>query len=114
VVLPIIGLLAWLLLAASFVRVPSGSLGLVMIKGKATDKALPPGGHFVPALRRQMIEEYPSVELAYRAGAAGGKLRQRHHRQELAEQLETAIARVPGREDPRGLAPGQYHCRVRD
>jgi hypothetical protein len=48
VVLPIIGLLAWLLLAASFVRVPSGSLGLVMIKGKATDKALPPGGHFVP------------------------------------------------------------------
>jgi uncharacterized membrane protein len=26
------------------------------------------------------------------AGAAGGKLRQRHHRKELAEQLETAIA----------------------
>jgi hypothetical protein len=66
--LPIIGLLAWLILAASFVRVPSGSLGLVMIKGQATDKTLPPGGHFVPALRRHMIEEYPSVELAYRAG----------------------------------------------
>jgi regulator of protease activity HflC (stomatin/prohibitin superfamily) len=67
-VLPIIGLLAWLFLAASFVRVPSGSLGLVMIKGQATDKALLPGAHFVPALRRHMIEEYPSVELAYRAG----------------------------------------------
>ena len=66
--IPIIGLLVWLFLAASFVRVPSGSLGLVMIKGQATDKALPPGGHFVPALRRYMIEEYPSVELAYRAG----------------------------------------------
>jgi hypothetical protein len=26
------------------------------------------------------------------AGAAGGKLRERHHRKELAEQLETAIA----------------------
>jgi hypothetical protein len=67
-VIPIIGLLAWVFLAASFVRVPSGSLGLVMIKGQATDKALPPGAHFVPALRRHMIEEYPSVELAYRAG----------------------------------------------
>lgn len=69
-VLPIIGLLIWLLLAASFVRVPSGSLGLVMVKGKATDTTLPPGPHFVPALRRHMIEEYPSVELAYRAGGA--------------------------------------------
>ena len=69
-VLPIIGLLVWLLLAASFVRVPSGSLGLVMVKGKATDTTLPPGPHFVPALRRHMIEEYPSVELAYRAGGA--------------------------------------------
>ena len=69
-VLPIIGLLVWLLLAASFVRVPSGSLGLVMVRGKATDTALPPGPHFVPALRRHMIEEYPSVELAYRAGGA--------------------------------------------
>jgi regulator of protease activity HflC (stomatin/prohibitin superfamily) len=67
-VLPIIGLLGWLFLAASFVRVPSGSQGLVMIKGQATDKTLPPGAHFVPALRRHMIEEYPSVELAYRAG----------------------------------------------
>jgi len=67
-VLPMIGLLIWVFLAASFVRVPSGSLGLVMIKGQATDQALPPGPHFVPALRRHMIEEYPSVELAYRAG----------------------------------------------
>ena len=67
-VLPIIGLLIWLLLAASFVRVPSGSLGLLMVKGKATDTTLLPGPHIVPALRRHMIEEYPSVELAYRAG----------------------------------------------
>ncbi len=67
-VLPLIFLLGWALLRSSFVRVPSGNLGLVMIKGRATDKALPPGPHFVPALRRHMIEEYPSVELAYRAG----------------------------------------------
>jgi hypothetical protein len=41
-----------------------------MIKGKATDTALLPGRHFLPALRRRMIEEYPSVELAYRAGGS--------------------------------------------
>jgi hypothetical protein len=67
-VLPIIGLLVWLLLPASFVRVPWGGLGLVMIKGKATTRHRPPGGRFVPAPRRNMIEEYPSLELAYRSG----------------------------------------------
>jgi regulator of protease activity HflC (stomatin/prohibitin superfamily) len=69
-VVPIIWLLVWRFLATSFVRVPSGSLGLLMIKGKATDTALLPGRHFLPALRRRMIEEYPSVELAYRAGGS--------------------------------------------
>ena len=44
-----------------------GSLGLVMSRGKATDRSLLPGGHFVFAFRRVIIEEYPSVELAYRA-----------------------------------------------
>jgi regulator of protease activity HflC (stomatin/prohibitin superfamily) len=72
VVLPIVGWLVWLLLAASFGRVPSGSLGLLMVKGRATDTALLPGGHFVAALRRHMIEEYPSVEPAYRAGGPDG------------------------------------------
>jgi len=67
-VLPLIFLLGWALLRSSFVRVPSGNLGLVMIKGRATDKALPPGPHFVPALRRHMIEEYPSVEQVFRTG----------------------------------------------
>ena len=53
------------------------------------------------------------------AGAAGGKLRQRHHRKELAEQLETAIA--PGHSglvalvfDPRAVkirqAPGRANA----
>ena len=58
----------WLVVAASLVRVPSGSLGLLMVKGRATDTALLPGPHFVPALRRKMVEIYPSVELTYRAG----------------------------------------------
>jgi regulator of protease activity HflC (stomatin/prohibitin superfamily) len=70
-ILPAIGLLVWVILAASLIRVPSGSLGLVMARGKATDRSLLPGGHFVFALRRVIIEEYPSVELAYRADGQG-------------------------------------------
>jgi hypothetical protein len=62
-----LGLLAWVVLANSLVRVPSGSLGLLMAKGQATDQTLLPGPHFVFAVRRRMVEEYPSVELAYRA-----------------------------------------------
>jgi regulator of protease activity HflC (stomatin/prohibitin superfamily) len=62
-----LGLLAWAVLANSLVRVPSGSLGLLMTKGRATEQTLLPGPHFVFALRRRMVEEYPSVELAYRA-----------------------------------------------
>jgi hypothetical protein len=70
-VLPAIGLLVWVILAASLIRVPSGSLGLVMSRGKATDRTLLPGGHFVFALRRVIVEEYPSVQLAYRADGLG-------------------------------------------
>jgi hypothetical protein len=39
-----------------------------MAKGRATDTALAPGAHFLPAIRRRMVEEYPSTELSYRAG----------------------------------------------
>jgi regulator of protease activity HflC (stomatin/prohibitin superfamily) len=67
-IIPIIGLLVFVIVVASLVRVPSGSLGLVMTKGKATDTALLPGAHFVLAFRRRMVEEYPSTELSYRAG----------------------------------------------
>lgn len=69
VAIPMIALLAWMVITASLVRVPSGSLGLLLAKGRATDTALPPGLHFVPALRRKSVEIYPSVELTYRAGA---------------------------------------------
>jgi hypothetical protein len=70
-ILPAIGLLAWVIIVASLVRVPSGSLGLVMSRGRATDRTLLPGTHFVFALRRVIVEEYPSVELAYRADGLG-------------------------------------------
>ena len=54
---PIIGILIWVIIAASVVRVPSGSLGLLMVKGKATDTTLPPGYHFIFAFRRRIVEE---------------------------------------------------------
>lgn len=65
---PIIGVLVWIILAAGFTKVPAGSLGLVVKNGKATDRTLAPGRHWVPLVRRFMIVEYPSVEMAYRAG----------------------------------------------
>jgi regulator of protease activity HflC (stomatin/prohibitin superfamily) len=71
-----LGLLAWAVLANSFVRVPSGSFGLLMIKGRATEQTLLPGPHFVFALRRRMVEEYPSVELAYRADGSSDTVHQ--------------------------------------
>jgi hypothetical protein len=70
IVLPMLGLLAWVILSASFVRIGAGRLGLLLVHGRATNTALPPGPHFVFALRRRMVVEYPSVELTYRAGAA--------------------------------------------
>jgi regulator of protease activity HflC (stomatin/prohibitin superfamily) len=67
VAVPVLAVLAWLVIGESLVRVPSGSLGLLLVKGRATETALVPGPHFVPALRRSMMELYPSVELSYHA-----------------------------------------------
>jgi regulator of protease activity HflC (stomatin/prohibitin superfamily) len=65
--LVVIALVA-ILLDDSVVRVPTGELGLVLINGKPTGRALAPGRHLVPAFRRRLVEVYPSRELAYRAG----------------------------------------------
>ena len=68
---PALALLAWLVISASLVRVPPGAMGLVLVHGHPSDTVLPPGLHVVPALRRRMLELYPAVELAYRAGVPG-------------------------------------------
>jgi hypothetical protein len=65
--LPLIGFLVWLLFDESYVRIEPGRLGLLMVKGRATDKVLLPGPHWVPSLRRMSVVEYPSLELSYRA-----------------------------------------------
>ena len=62
IAIPILGVIAWVVLDDSFVRIEPGQLGLLLVKGRATDIALQPGPHWVPALRRRTIETYPSVE----------------------------------------------------
>src|SRR5207344_1402597 len=66
IVVPIVGALIYFLADDALIRVDPGKLGLLVIKGRATDKTLQPGPHFVPAFRRMTVEEYPSLELSYR------------------------------------------------
>jgi hypothetical protein len=61
---------AWVVFDDSFVQIEPGHLGLLLIRGKATDRAFDPGPHWVPALRRRMVQVYPSLELSFCAGSA--------------------------------------------
>ena len=68
IVVPVVGALIYFLADDALIRVDPGKLGLLVIKGRATDKTLQPGPHFVPAFRRMTVVEYPSLELSFRAG----------------------------------------------
>jgi regulator of protease activity HflC (stomatin/prohibitin superfamily) len=70
IAVPILGILIWVILDDSLVRVAPGRLGLLLVRGAPTDDTLEPGVHWVPRLRRRMVVEYPALELAYRAGDA--------------------------------------------
>ncbi|HEY5783497.1 MAG TPA: SPFH domain-containing protein [Microlunatus sp.] len=70
--IPALALVVWVVLSASFIRVPAGRNALLLVRGKPTDITLPPGLHFVFALRRRMVVTYPSVELSFRAGGEPG------------------------------------------
>jgi regulator of protease activity HflC (stomatin/prohibitin superfamily) len=72
VLVPLLGMLLWVVLDESIVRIEPGRLGLLLVRGRPTDTALEPGVHFVPALRRRMVQAYPSLELSYRAGDGDG------------------------------------------
>ena len=71
VALPVVGFFVWLVVRESFVRVEPGQLGLVLIRGRATDRTLLPGTHWVPSIRRMLVQDYPSLELSYRAENPG-------------------------------------------
>jgi hypothetical protein len=68
VAIPLIALVVWVVFDDSFVQIAPGQLGLLLVRGRATDRALEPGPHWVPALRRRMVQVYPSLELSFRAG----------------------------------------------
>ena len=70
IAVPILGILVWVILDDSVVRVPPGRLGLLLVRGAPTDTTLDPVVHWVPRLRRRMVVEYPALELSYRAGDA--------------------------------------------
>jgi regulator of protease activity HflC (stomatin/prohibitin superfamily) len=70
VAIPLLVVVGWVVFEDSFVRIEPGHLGLLLIHGRATDRSLDPGPHWVPALRRRMVQTYPSLELTFRAGDA--------------------------------------------
>ena len=69
--IPLVGVIAWVALDESLVRIEPGQLGLLLVRGKATDTVLEPGPHWVPALRRRLAQAYPSLELSFTAGVDG-------------------------------------------
>jgi regulator of protease activity HflC (stomatin/prohibitin superfamily) len=71
IAVPLLGVVAWVLFDDSRVRIEPGQLGLLLVHGRATDRVLEPGPHWVPALRRRMAQIYPSLELTFRAGDPG-------------------------------------------
>jgi regulator of protease activity HflC (stomatin/prohibitin superfamily) len=70
IAIPLLAVVAWVVFDDSFVQIEPGQLGLLLVRGKATDRALEPGPHWVPALRRRMVQAYPSVELSWRTSLA--------------------------------------------
>lgn len=62
---PLLAFAVWQLLQEGLVRIDSGSVGLLIVRGKASDRILTPGSHFVFPFRHQMIQGYPIRELTY-------------------------------------------------
>jgi regulator of protease activity HflC (stomatin/prohibitin superfamily) len=72
ILVPVIGFVAWLLLVDASVRIEPGTVGLLLRRGKATNRALAPGRHFVVPFQKLMVQTYPSRELSYVAGGSSG------------------------------------------
>jgi regulator of protease activity HflC (stomatin/prohibitin superfamily) len=67
IVVPLLVILALIANTDAIIKIPPGSIGLLLVHGRATDKVVLPGIHWVPRLRRRMVAEYPSRELSYRS-----------------------------------------------
>lgn len=67
-VIAAVGVLAYVVVTSSIVRIPAGQLGLVLVRGRPTGRTLEPGVNFVFTIFRRIVVLYPSIELTYRAG----------------------------------------------
>jgi hypothetical protein len=67
IVVPILATFVWSMFRQSVVTIPAGRLGLLVIRGRPTDKVLLPGPHWVPALRKRQAVQYPALEMSFRA-----------------------------------------------
>jgi hypothetical protein len=70
VILPLLGFLGWTVWQESTVRIGQRQVGLVIVRGKPTERSLPAGKHFVSPLSQE-VEVYPAHELTYMAVPAG-------------------------------------------
>lgn len=73
VVVPILVTFVWSMLRQSFVTIPAGQIGLLVVKGRPTDKVLLPGPHWVPALRKRQAVQYPALEMSLRCTEVPGQ-----------------------------------------
>jgi regulator of protease activity HflC (stomatin/prohibitin superfamily) len=71
ILVPLVAFAVWQFLQEALVRVPSGEVGLLVVRGKATDRVLEPGAHLVWPFRQQMIQGYPLRDLTYLTTASG-------------------------------------------
>ena len=76
---PLLAFAVWQLLQEGLVRIDSGSVGLLIVRGKASDRILTPGSHFVWPFRHQMIQGYPLREMTYLTADDSGVGRSRLH-----------------------------------
>lgn len=65
-VVPALGFALYLWLHDALVRIDAGEAGLVEVRGRPTDRVLPPGTHLVVPFGRKTIHAYPTRELVFR------------------------------------------------
>jgi regulator of protease activity HflC (stomatin/prohibitin superfamily) len=64
--LPALGFAGYLLAQDALIRIDTGEIGLVVVRGKPSGRTLLPGTHFVRPFGRMYVQSYPSRELSYR------------------------------------------------
>jgi regulator of protease activity HflC (stomatin/prohibitin superfamily) len=69
ILVPLVIFAVWQFLQLALVHIESGTLGLLIVRGKATSRTLPPGTHFVLPFRQTMIQVYPLRDLTYLTSA---------------------------------------------